>query len=267
VALAAMVAMTGSGLSFLLIEYDDKSRKLAAADAAKSDFLANMSHELRTPLNAVIGFSEMLSQGYVGPVSEKQAEYLGDIRASSAHLLALINTMLDMTKIELGRYELHDDLVDLGDLIKTALSLLRVHAEHRQVHLAEEALPDPPQLRADRGALLQVLMNLLTNAIDLTAAGGRVALSCARGDDGSVSITVADESDGIEPHLLPHLFEPFQRGDPAVARRPGATGLGLTISRTLVERHGGEVTVASRRGVGTAAVVRLPAERVVARTP
>jgi signal transduction histidine kinase len=248
-------------------ERADRARDVAeAANRAKSSFLANMSHELRTPLNAIIGFTEMLSRGYFGALNGKQSEYVRDIGASGHHLLELINTVLDMSKIEAGRYEMSEERVDIGAIFDETCTFLHVRAKEGGIDLQSIVDRDLPLVRADRRALLQVLVNLAGNAVNFTGPGGEVRLSAALASDGAVIVSVADTGTGIDPAALPRLFEPFQRSDARLSRKSGGSGLGLSISKMLVERHGGTLEMDTAVNVGTTFTVRLPATRVITGT-
>jgi signal transduction histidine kinase len=248
-------------------ERADRARAVAeAASRAKSGFLANMSHELRTPLNAIIGFTEMLAGQYFGPLNDKQAEYIRDIGSSSHHLLGLISAVLDMSKIEAGRYELFDEEVEVAALLDEAVTFLRIRSKENEVTLRKQVEADLPPLRADRRALLQVALNLISNAVNFTDAGGAVTASAGLRADGSMALTVADTGIGISPSDLAHLFEPFQHSDARLSRRRGGSGLGLSISKMLIEQHGGSLTVSSKMGEGTTILIILPADRVIRRS-
>jgi len=240
------------------------------ANRAKSQFLMNMSHELRTPLNAVIGFAEVIRDQLAGPLgSAKYAEYARDIHASGMHLLSVIGDLLDMSKIDVGRYDLEDEVFDLRELAWAALAMMRAQADAEGVTLEMAGAPGGgaallgpgPRVRADRRAVMQILLNLLGNAVKFTPRGGRVSLSVGRDAAGGVRFTVDDTGIGIPDSVQPRLFEPFQMGDASVARRKGGSGLGLWISRSLVELHGGAIALASRPGEGTSVSVTLPPER------
>jgi signal transduction histidine kinase len=222
-----------------------------------------MSHELRTPLNAVIGFAEMLQSGAFGALNGKQSEYVRDIRMSARHLLGLINTVLDMAKIEAGRFDLHEELIEPAMLFADAVMFVDVQAKQRGVALKDSAPADLPLLLADRRAVLQVVLNLLANAVNFTTAGGTVSLSAAAMRDGRFEIVVADTGIGISPECIDRIFEPFQSADASLSRKLGGAGLGLAVSKMLVERHGGTLDVESAIGKGTTVRVRLPADRVV----
>jgi signal transduction histidine kinase len=224
-----------------------------------------MSHELRTPLNAILGFAEMLKLPRIGPLSVKQTEYVDDILFSGRHLLDLINSVLDMSKIEAGRYRLDEGIVDLATLMDEAANFLRLRGEKAGVSLRCQAPADLPKLRADRRALLQILLNLLSNATKFSRAGGTVTLT-GRREEGGVVLTVSDTGSGISPTDLPRIFEPFQGASGRVSREHGGSGLGLAITRALIEAHGGTIAIDSRVGDGTTVSVHLPEARIVLET-
>ncbi len=245
-------------------EQANRAREVAeAASKAKSSFLANMSHELRTPLNAIIGFTDMLAGRYFGKLTAKQAEYVRDIGASGHHLLELINTVLDMSKIEAGRYELYEEPVDIRSVFEETYTFLRLRAKESEVDLKVRLDEGLPAVRADRRALLQIMINLAGNAVNFTGAGGRVTLDAACGPDGGINLTVHDSGPGIPDSALVHIFEPFQRSDARLSRKRGGSGLGLSISKMLAELHGGSLSIESALKVGTTVTVRLPASRAL----
>jgi two-component system, cell cycle sensor histidine kinase PleC len=233
------------------------------ASKAKSDFLANMSHELRTPLNAIMGFAEMLDSGAFGAMNAKQSEYVHDIATSGRHLLRLINTVLDMAKLEADRFDLHEELIEPALILDDAMTFLALQARQRGVELRESAPKDLPLLLGDRRALLQVVLNLLANAINFTRSGGKVTLTAAVAEDGALNIVVSDTGIGINPAAIDRIFEPFQSADASLSRKFGGAGLGLAISKLLIERHGGSLRFESIVGEGTTVTIRLPVERVV----
>ena len=233
------------------------------ANKAKGDFLANMSHELRTPLNAIIGFAEMLQSDTFGDLNSKQSEYVRDIRMSGRHLLSLINTVLDMAKIEAGQFELHEELIEAGSIIDDAMTFLALQAKQRGVDLRQSIPSDLPMVLADRRAILQIVLNLLANAVNYTKAGGTVVLTVTLADDGALQIVVADTGIGIKPDSIDRIFEPFQSADASLSRKLGGAGLGLAVSKMLIERHGGTLVLASAIGKGTTVTIRLPSDRVV----
>jgi two-component system cell cycle sensor histidine kinase PleC len=243
-------------------------RAAERASRIKSEFLANMSHELRTPLNAIIGFSEIMIGGSFGSIDNpRYREYLDDIRRSGEHLLSLINDILDLSKAEAGRLELIEETVDLGEIVAGSVRLVSTRALRSDVVLRVDAAPDLPALRADRRKLQQILLNLLTNAVKFTAGGGRVEIAAAPTADGGVTVTVADTGIGIAKDDIPKALEPFGQVGRAAAREQEGTGLGLPLTRRLVDLHGGRFTLDSVLGVGTVAAVWLPPERCVARPP
>ena len=233
------------------------------ANKAKGDFLANMSHELRTPLNAIIGFAEMLQSDTFGLLNPKQSEYVRDIRMSGRHLLSLINTVLDMAKIEAGQFELHEELIEPGAIIDDAMTFLSLQAKQRGVDLQESIPSNLPLVLADRRAILQVVLNLLANAVNYTKSGGSVMLTAVITDDGALQIVVADSGVGINLDSIDRIFEPFQSADASLSRKLGGAGLGLAVSKMLIERHDGTLVLTSAIGKGTTVTVRLPSERVV----
>jgi len=234
-----------------------------SASAVKSMFLANASHELRTPLNAIIGFSSLL-ESEAGFVAAKRGEYAQLIRASGEHLLAVINDLLDVAKIEAGRFDLHEAELELAGAIDEAADLVAVQARAKGIALEASAVS--LTIRADAKALRQVLLNLLSNAVKFTPEGGAVALTATRGDGGEITICVADTGIGIPAEALRRLFAPFERAHRHSKHDIEGTGLGLSITRGLVMLHGGTIVLESEPGRGTVATVVLPASRVVAAT-
>jgi signal transduction histidine kinase len=234
------------------------------ANRAKSEFLASMSHELRTPLNAVLGFSEIMSAETFGPLGHaKYVEYVRDIHRSGTHLLALINDVLDMSKIEAGRFELDESVVSLGEVVESCLAMVKWRAEKHGVVLGDRPLRGLPHVVADERAVRQVLLNLLTNAVKFTPRNGRVNVEGHADAAGNILVTIADTGVGIAPEALARIFEPFQQGTAHVARQQEGTGLGLAISRKLMEMHGGTLVIESQIGEGTVVTARFPAARVI----
>ncbi len=236
-----------------------------AADRAKSEFLAAMSHELRTPLNAIIGFSEIIKDETFGPIGSVQyRDYSQDIHESGQHLLGLINNILDLSKIESGTDELHEDKIQIPEIIRSALKLVEQRAEQDGIKLELE-LPDQlPALRADRRKLRQILVNLLSNAVKFTDAGGEVTLRAwCRMDSGYV-FQIADTGIGIAPEDISKALARFGQVDGDLNRQYEGTGLGLPLTKALVEQHGGVLDLQSEVSVGTTVTVRFPAERIVA---
>ncbi|MBL8707291.1 MAG: PAS domain-containing protein [Rhodospirillales bacterium] len=232
------------------------------ASRAKSEFLANMSHELRTPLNAIIGFSEMLATRFAGPLTDKQAEYIDDVCNSGRHLLNVINDVLDLAKIEAGRLELHDEEVDVGQLVEECERLLRERAHNGGVTLSRQ-VSGPIGLRADELALKKILTNLLSNAVKFTPGGGRVTVEAGLSGENDCVIAVRDTGIGMAAEDIPRALEPFGQIDSTLTRRHDGTGLGLPLALSLTQRMGGTLRVVSEVGKGTTVIVRLPAERVL----
>jgi signal transduction histidine kinase len=241
----------------LFHEIEEKSHQLEIANQHKSAFLANMSHELRTPLNAVIGFSEMLAARYFGDLTEKQAEYVGDIHASGKHLLSLINDILDLSKIEAGRMELEAAEFDLRAALDNALTLVRERAQRGGVALTLETDPALGPFEGDERKLKQVVLNLLSNAVKFTPRGGAVSVVAKR-TNGVAEIEVRDSGVGIAPQDQETIFEAFRQVGTDVTRKREGTGLGLALTRRFVELHGGTIRVESAVGKGSTFTVTLP---------
>jgi signal transduction histidine kinase len=230
------------------------------ASLAKTEFLANMSHELRTPLNAIIGFGEVVQHQMFGRDDPaRYAECGKDIVRSGRHLLDLINDILDMSKIEAGRYTLSPEELSIADLAEECLKTVRGKAEVGGVGLTLDLAAPLAPVNGDPRALKQVLLNLLSNAVKFTPKGGRVTLGAVRGADGGVVIRVADTGIGIPPDQLARVVEPFYQVDASYARTHEGSGLGLSISRKLVALHDGRLEIASVPGRGTTVSVHLPA--------
>ena len=258
-ALVVLLAMTVLTIVALFCE----RRQAEKASAFKTMFLAHMSHELRTPLNAIIGLSELMTgetddPGQIG----NYREYAGHILRSGLHLLSLINDVLDISRIEAGRFELQEESIALRAAMEEAVGLVKVQAAAKSITLDVDFGRGEMTVDADRRALQQILINLLSNAIKFTPGGGRVAVEARRGSGGELVIQVADTGIGIAEDSLERVFAPFEREGVPEARNVEGTGLGLSITRGLVELHGGAVTLTSQLGVGTVATVVLPATRV-----
>jgi two-component system cell cycle sensor histidine kinase PleC len=233
------------------------------ASRSKSEFLANMSHELRTPLNAIIGFSEMTVQGIFGPVGDpKYIEYAKDINASGQHLLDLINDILDLSKIEAGKLELEEQVIDVPRIVKSCLNLVRERGQRAGLTI-ETQIPDGlPSLRADDRKLKQIVINLLSNAIKFTPTGGTVVVAVARESGDGFTIRVSDSGIGMTPEDIATALEPFGQVDIKLDRKYEGTGLGLPLTKALIELHGGTLVIESEPGAGTTVIVKLPTERI-----
>jgi len=230
-----------------------------AASAAKSTFLANMSHELRTPLNAILGFSEILSRQMFGELGNpRYLEYAKDIEQSGGHLLAVINNVLDLTKSQAGKLQLVDEPVDLVEITESCAKMMRGQCAGAELSLMVVVPSAPLPIRGDPAKLRQILLNLMSNAVKFTGPGGTVTV-CAEADDrDQVVLRVADTGIGMSPEDIPIALAPFGQVDSRLARRYEGTGLGLPLTKALVELHGGSIAINSRCGEGTEIVVTLP---------
>jgi two-component system cell cycle sensor histidine kinase PleC len=247
-----------SELSDLARKYEMEKVRAEGANQAKSEFLANMSHELRTPLNAINGFSEIMLAEMFGPLGDgRYKDYAQDILNSGQHLLALINDILDMSKIEAGKMALSFEQVTVEDLAEEAARLIRTRAEAAGLTLTLE-LPPLPEIEADYRAVKQVLLNLLSNAVKFTPRGGRVSISAEQVGGDTVRIAVRDTGIGIAAEDLERLARPFEQIESQQAKTQQGTGLGLALSKALVEMHGGSLGLESAPGQGTVASFRLP---------
>jgi signal transduction histidine kinase len=234
----------------------------AAGSQAKSQFLAAMSHELRTPLNAVIGFSEALATGIYGSLSDRQHEYLGHIRAAGVHLLQLVNDVLDLSKMDANRLDLDEVEIDIDGVIASVVGLLTTDAAAAGVIVRKELAEGLPSLRGDIRRVRQVLLNLLSNAIKFTPSGGTITFRAAAHADG-LAIAVADTGIGIASTDIPTALERFGQVDGRLARKYEGTGLGLPLSKKLMELHDGSLDITSTPGIGTTVTITFPPERVV----
>ncbi|MCS6889257.1 MAG: response regulator, partial [Chloroflexus sp.] len=244
-------------------ELSRANAELARAVRTKDEFLANMSHELRTPLNAILALSESLLEELRGPLNERQQAAIRSIEASGRHLLALINDVLDLAKIEAGRMDIVKEVVAISDVCESSLTLVKEQATKKQIRLSLQI--DDPQARflADPRRLKQILVNLLSNAIKFTHHGGAVELRVVTdAEQGTIAFTVSDTGIGIAPDQLRQLFQPFVQLDSSLSRQHEGTGLGLALVRRLVDLHGGSVAVASELGKGSVFTVTLPYQPV-----
>jgi signal transduction histidine kinase len=232
--------------------------ELETASRHKSEFLANMSHELRTPLNAIIGFSQLLQQKMFGELSAKQEEFVGDILVSGKHLLALINDVLDLSKVEAGQIELEPAPFSLREAVESGVGMVRERASENGVAVAVAIEPEVRVVDGDERRIRQVLFNLLSNAVKFTPTGGRIDVTAAH-VGGEVEVAVTDTGPGVAPDDLERIFEAFQQTDIGAKHHEG-TGLGLALSKHLVELHGGHIWVESELGSGSRFVFRLPIE-------
>ncbi len=234
-----------------------------AASQSKSEFLTHMSHELRTPLNAILGFSEVIRDSMVGPLSKRYRDYARDIYSAGSHLLSLINDLLDLSKIEVGRMELDESEVDVEKVMSDCHQLVAERAQRAGLSISIAVEPNLPLLRADARRINQVVLNLLSNAIKFTPAGGTIAMSAGCTDHGDVAIAIADTGIGMRPEDVPIALEAFRQIDRAMNRRYEGTGLGLPMVQQLVQLHGGSISIDTSVGKGTTVRVFLPKERCI----
>ena len=236
-----------------------------SADQAKTRFLANMSHELRTPLNAIIGFSQTMENELFGPIGNKHySEYAKDIRSSGEHLLSIINYILDLSKIEGGTVQVEDDVVNVAELIRSVHAMLQSEATDGDIVFTTQTASSVPNVRGSEVKLKQVLVNLASNAIKYTPAGGSVEMTAWQNDDGGVSIRVSDTGIGLSKADLTTALIPFGRVESEMSERVNGAGLGLPLAKRFTEIHGGTLQIESARGTGTTMTVRLPPARTVA---
>ena len=247
---------------------DEARHRAEAANVAKSRFLATMSHELRTPLNAILGFSEVMKSEILGPHSiPTYKEYADDIHQSGEHLLNLINEILDLSRIEAGRYELNEEATALIDIAEDCHRLLKLRAEKKGLTIRHAFAPNLPHLWADERAIRQVCLNLLSNAIKFTPSGGTITLTVGNTTDGGQYLSVKDTGPGIPEEEIPRVLKSFGQGSLAHKTAEGGTGLGLPIVMGLVELHGGTFNLQSKLRQGTEVIATLPRKRVMQALP
>ena len=263
----------GTALSLLqasLVRTEQRSQELerayAAADSAnrtKSGFLANMSHELRTPLNAIIGFAEIMQNEVMGPLPERYKSYAADILTSGNHLLGMVNDLLDMAKIEAGRYELRESRIRVADTIDSAVRILHDTAARHGVSITtENGAESSIRLNADERSFRQMLLNLLSNAIKFTSAGGSVQVRASSGTEGELCVEVIDDGIGMSEEHQRIALTPFGQVSVNFDRRYQGTGLGLPLVKSLIELHGGRLEIQSELGQGTRVGLCFPAFRI-----
>jgi signal transduction histidine kinase len=243
------------------------SHEAQLASAAKTMFLANMSHELRTPLNAIIGFAELVAHRTFGDQSPRYFEYAEDIQSSGRYLLSIIEDLLDMSRIELGQVHLAEEAVQIGELVQSVVKFVTHRANTKRIAIQVEGLDGLPRIQADHRALRQALINLLINAIKFSPPGSTVAVQGALEPQGGLALAVQDSGPGIKPEEVARIFEPFWQGDAYRRKAPEGVGLGLAITKRLIEAHGGAVQMESEPGIGTRAIIRLPSDRIIRGRP
>ena len=228
------------------------------ASTSKSTFLASMSHELRTPLNAIIGFSDLMKNETIGKITpHKYSEYIEDIYNCSEHLLQMVEKVLDISRIEAGKYDLQREIVPLMGLADEACRIVNMMASEKEVRVDID-IPTDLEIFADPQAARQILINLLSNAMKFNRLGGQVVMTAVRDPDHAVRIRISDTGIGIDRTTLAHVFEPFAQASPHIARKAEGSGLGLFIVKHLVELHGGHVSIDSQPEQGATVTVRLP---------
>lgn len=233
------------------------------ASRAKTEFLANISHELRTPLNAIIGFSDLMQREMLGPLGNQQyVDYIRDINQSGSHLCDVINDILDLSKIEAGQLELHEEEIDFRAAVERCIRVVSPRAEENGLTLEIKVAESLPHIIGDETKLKQILINLMSNAVKFTEQGGTVTVEAGLDNPGNILISVVDTGIGIMPEDIPKILRPFEQVDSSLSRLHEGTGLGLPLTKSLVELHGGELRLQSTPGEGTAVIVVIPKTRV-----
>jgi signal transduction histidine kinase len=235
-----------------------RSEQFESANLAKGQFLANMSHELRTPLNGIIGFSEFLIDQKPGPLNPKQQEYLNDILNCSKHLLQLINDVLDLAKVDAGRMELNPETFPLGKAIGEVCAVAKAIAQKKHIVLNTQIAPDLDAVTLDQKKFKQVIYNLLSNAVKFTDEEGSVDITASHAGPGCFRVAVKDTGIGIKPEDVHRLFKEFEQLEAGTSRRFEGTGLGLALTKKLVELQSGAISVESEPGRGSTFAVTLP---------
>ena len=243
---------------------DEARRRAEEANLAKSRFLASMSHELRTPLNAILGFSEVMDSEVLGPLENKSyKEYVGDIHRSGEHLLNLINEILDLSRIEAGRYELQEEAVALTDIAEDCISMVQLKARSKNISVTSRFEKDLPAIWGDERALRQVGLNLLSNAVKFTPQGGKIEVKVGWTAGGGQYISIKDNGPGIPEEEIPVVLSAFGQGAIAIKSAEQGTGLGLPIVQAVLDKHDGELILKSKLREGTETIAILPPKRVL----
>jgi two-component system, cell cycle sensor histidine kinase PleC len=243
---------------------DEARRRAEEANLAKSRFLASMSHELRTPLNAILGFSEVMSGEVLGPLQNPTyREYAGDIHRSGQHLLNLINEILDLSRIEAGRYELSEEALSLLDIAEDCIGMVQLRARAKNINIQQQFEPNLPQVWADEKSMRQVLLNLLSNAVKFTSQGGTVTVKVGWTAGGGQYVAIKDNGPGIAEEEIPVVLSAFGQGSIAIKSAEQGTGLGLPIVQAILAKHDGQFILKSQLREGTEVIAILPATRVL----
>ena len=247
---------------------DESRRRAEEANLAKSRFLATMSHELRTPLNAILGFSEIIMGEILGPVGNAQyKDYVGDIHTSGQHLLNLINEILDLSRIEAGRHELHEEPVNLVFMVEECVHLLQLRAKAKNIAISDEYSRNLPRLWADERAVRQITLNLLSNAIKFTPSGGEIHVRVGWAEGGGQFLSIRDNGPGIPEEEIPIVLSSFGQGSIAIKSAERGAGLGLPIVQALMQMHDGTFELRSKLREGTEAIATFPQSRVMEPLP
>jgi len=242
---------------------DEARRRAEEANLAKSRFLASMSHELRTPLNAILGFSEVMSTEVLGPLNNPTyKEYVNDIHVSGQHLLNLINEILDLSRIEAGRYQLNEEAVQLTDITEDCIGMIQLRARSKSIGIIDQFEPDMPPVWADEKAIRQVILNLLSNAVKFTPQGGEIVVKAGWTASGGQYVSIKDNGPGIPEEEIPVVLSAFGQGSIAIKSAEQGTGLGLPIVQALLHKHDGQFYLKSKLREGTECIAILPAKRV-----
>jgi signal transduction histidine kinase len=257
-ALEQALSAHASEIKQLYVDLQASSEAELASERAKSSFLANVSHELRTPLNSIIGFSEMLEDGLPGPLNDKQARYIANVLTSARHLLRVIGEILDLSKLSAGRMELHRSMADVGAAVRRVTVACQPMAEKKAIVLGVETEGDLTAF-IDEQRIDQILYNLLSNAVKFTPEQGKVEVVTRR-RDGFVEVSVSDTGVGIDEADRERIFLEFVQADSSYSRAQQGTGLGLAVTKRLVELHGGQIRCESAQGAGSTFIFSVPAE-------